>query len=365
MFQQIKKFTLQMMAGANIGTLLIMLLVGYSGRLNPVSHALLSNINFTFPVFLILNLAFLIFWVIFKPKYILLPVVGFILAYQPVRAYIPLNVPSQVPEGAIKILSYNVWCFADWKDQGRENPIIQYLASQKADIVCLQEASCTEKTQADLKRVMGEIYEYSDTSCIRKDEDILAIYSRFPIVHKEKIVYKSAGNHSAAFTLNVHGKKVVVLNNHLESMGLSFTDKENFKRMLKGEVGRDSAKYQSYRLIDKLSAAAKIRAPQAEAVRQFIKKHNYQSILCVGDFNDSPLSYTHGTIAEGLTDCYIASGNGPGISYHSSGFYVRIDNILCSDDWKPVRCTVDDKIAVSDHYPIYCWLKSEPEKRER
>ena len=360
MFKQIKKFALQMVAGANIATLLVMWLIGYSGHLNPASHASLSNLNLAFPIFLLLNLAFLIFWIVFKLKYALIPLVGFILCYQPVRAYIPLNVPSEVPDDAIKVLSYNVWGFAYWEEQSRGNPIIQYIAGQKADIVCLQEASCPSETRAYLDKVIGGMYEYSDTSCIREGENTLAIYSRFPIVHKEKILYKSVGNHSAAFTLNIHGENVVVVNNHLETMGFSPADKANFKMMMKGEMGGNSAKRESYRLMDKLSAAARIRAPQAEAVRQFIKKRNYQSIICVGDFNDTPLSYTHNTIAENLVDCYIASGNGPGISYHNSGFYVRIDNIMCSDDWKPYRCKVDDKITTSDHYPIYCWLKRRP-----
>ena len=56
----------------------------------------------------------------------------------------------------------------------------------------------------------------------------------------------------------------------------------------------------------------------------------------------------------------MASANGPGISYHLSGFFVRIDNILCSDDWKPYACKVDNSIQSSDHYPIVCWLKKQP-----
>ena len=76
------------------------------------------------------------------------------------------------------------------------------------------------------------------------------------------------------------------------------------------------------------------------------------------------LSHAHCTIAKDLTDCYIASGNGPGISYHRGGFFVRIDNIMCSDDWEPYECKVDDKIDVSDHYPIICKLKMRPKKQK-
>jgi len=69
------------------------------------------------------------------------------------------------------------------------------------------------------------------------------------------------------------------------------------------------------------------------------------------------VSYVHRTIAKDLTDCYVATGNGPGISYHLNGFFVRIDNILCTDDFTPYRCHVDRSIKASDHYPIACWLK--------
>ena len=96
----------------------------------------------------------------------------------------------------------------------------------------------------------------------------------------------------------------------------------------------------------------------------YLKHYGKMSKIVCGDFNDGPISYAHRTIAKGLTDCFVSSGNGFGISYHHSGFFVRIDNILCSDDWEPYECKVDDKIAVSDHYPIICKLKMRPKKQK-
>ncbi len=108
-----------------------------------------------------------------------------------------------------------------------------------------------------------------------------------------------------------------------------------------------------------LAQAVEIRAPQADSVANYIAKLKSRgaSIIVCGDFNDHPLSYVHHTIAKDLTDCYVASGNGPGASYNHNLMLVRIDNILCSDDWEPYGATVDRKTAASDHYPIYCWLK--------
>ena len=101
----------------------------------------------------------------------------------------------------------------------------------------------------------------------------------------------------------------------------------------------------------------KIRAPQVDAVAKYIDNTPYPVVLC-GDFNDNPLSYSRKTLAEKLTDCYVSSGFGPGISYNRHGMFVRIDNIMCSDKWKAYGCKVDKSIHYSDHYPIYCWLKT-------
>ena len=61
MFKQLKKFTVQMIAGANVATIVIMLLVGYSDALRPEAHPMLSNMGLLFPVFLVANFCFLLF----------------------------------------------------------------------------------------------------------------------------------------------------------------------------------------------------------------------------------------------------------------------------------------------------------------
>ena len=50
---------------------------------------------------------------------------------------------------------------------------------------------------------------------------------------------------------------------------------------------------------------------------------------------------------------------GPGISYNRSIFRFRIDHILHSADMKAYSATVDTRIRLSDHYPVWCILKLE------
>ena len=76
MIKQLKTFTVNLVAGANVATVILMLCAGYSDRLNPVDYPLLSCFGITFPIFLIVNLLFLFFWLTFKWRKAWIPVVG-------------------------------------------------------------------------------------------------------------------------------------------------------------------------------------------------------------------------------------------------------------------------------------------------
>lgn len=58
MFKGFKEFTYKMVAGANVATIIIMLLVGFSDFFQPEKFAALANLGLLFPVFLIVNLGF-------------------------------------------------------------------------------------------------------------------------------------------------------------------------------------------------------------------------------------------------------------------------------------------------------------------
>ncbi len=352
MFRSLKTFTLQIIAGANIITAIIMLLIGMADRVNPVEHPMLSNIGLLFPIFLFLNFCFLIFFIFFKKKYIIIPFLGYVICFFPIRTYTPLNINGNRPDSAIKVLSYNVYSFCnDGAPEDHPDPIIDYILEQDADIVCLQEGWLNDK----INSLVEESYPYRDSVQNGKCQFYIVLLSKFPILSKERIKYKTEKNVSAAFKVLIGKDTVTVINNHLETSGLSLEDRAVFKQMIKGKSRKDTMRVESKRMIEKLGESTKIRGPQAEAVAEYVKEHGGSIILC-GDFNDSPISYTHRTLAKELNDCYVATGNGPGISYHGNAMFVRIDNIMCSDDWTPYDCKVDRSIGYSDHYPIYCWL---------
>lgn len=350
-----------MIAGANVASVLIMLFVGNVDKLNPADHPLLANLGLGFPILLLINVCFLLFFVLFKKKYIIVPILGFLICYQPIRRYWPMNIGRDIPAGSIKVLTYNVFHFERGETpDGEPNPILAYIVESDADIVCLQEA----RIDAEVLAAVKHTYFYIDSVRTDTSGECLVVLSKHPIVGKKHIKYHSKGNLSAAFKVLINNDTVTVINNHFETSGLSKADRAGFRNMVKGKTGKDSMRMESKRLLVKLGESAAIRAPQADAVAEYVRSCHGNVILC-GDFNDNPLSYTHHVLEKELTDCYVATANGPGTTYHHNAIFVRIDNIMCSSDWQPYSCKVDKSIVASDHYPVYCWLKKLDIKRDK
>ena len=359
MIKQLKAFTVNLVAGANIATVILMLCAGYADRLNPLDYPRLSCFGMTFPVFLVVNLLFLFFWLTFKWRKAWIPVLGYLLAYFPISIYMPMNLKQTVSDQSLKVISYNVCTYGgNYKYENGFDTVFNYLKRQQADIVCLQEDVDTWRRYVFIR--YNKFYPYNDTTIFCNTSMSLngvGIHTRFPIIRKERIPYESVANGSVAYYLQVGSDTLLVINNHLEGTHLSGEDRNNYKRLLRGKMERDTVKAESMYLIDKLATAAAKRAPQAEAVHRYIETHRQYPIIVCGDFNDNPISYSRRTIAQGLTDCFVETGKGIGLSYNQKAFSLRIDHFFCNEKLEPYYCKIDGEMDASDHNPLICWLK--------
>ena len=362
MIKQLKAFTVRLIAGANVATVLVMLLVGYSDRLNPADHPLLSTLGMTLPVFLLINLVFLFFWLVFKWRMVWISVLGLVLAYVPISIYMPLNSSQDIPEGALKIISYNVCAYGgNFKyDDGFEK-VRDYLVEEKPDIVCIQEDIDTWRRYVFLHYEKN--FAYNDTMVITntpQSYNALGIHSKYPIIHRERVAYPSAANGSVAWWLKVGDDTLIVVNNHFESCHLNKDDRAQYLQMIKGKMPRDSVREESKLLLVKLAEANAKRSGQIRTVRQYALDHGQYPVIVCGDFNDSPISYSRHAMAEVLTDCYATTGKGIGLSYNQKAFSFRIDHFFCNDRLQPYHCEIDGKMDASDHNPLICWVKIAP-----
>lgn len=340
----------------------ILLLTAYSPHIQPAVHPIESCMGLTFPVFLVINLCFLIFWLIVHYKFALLSVLGFAFCYPQIRTYIPMNLHTKnIPEGSIKILSYNIMSFGNMEKENGKNAVLEYIRKSNADIICLQEhnVSATAKIHLNAKEVQEgmKTYPYRNIQRVgtKSSNNQIAVYSKFPILSARKLEYESNYNGSIIYELKVNGDTITLINNHLESNKLTKEDKVVYEEMLK-DPNAHKVKNGTRHLVRKLAEASAIRAGQADAIASEIAASRHPYIIVCGDFNDTAISYTHRVISKNLNDAFTESGRGLGISYNQNKFYFRIDNILISKNLKAYNCTVDHSIKDSDHYPIWCYV---------
>lgn len=341
----------------------LLLLAAYSPYIQPVSHPVQSCFGLTFPIFALINGCFLIFWLaIQRYKTALLPLAGLLLCYSQLRTYLPLNFhTSDIPEESIKLLSYNIMGFDGAGKKNGKNPILTYLKESDADILCLQEYASDESphhlTQKDIEQEL-KAYPYHRISLIGSGSGYtnkIACYSKFPILSSRTLNYPSGYNGSVLYELKLNEDTITLINNHLESNKLTKADKDIYENMLKAPE-KEKVKSGVRLLMHKLAEASAIRAPQADTIARAIASSRHPSVIVCGDFNDTPISYTHRTIAQNLDDAFTQSGRGLGISYNQNKFYFRIDNILISKNLRSYNCTVDRSVKDSDHYPIWCYI---------
>ena len=341
---------------------LLMLLCAFSSYLHPDTFPVLSCAGLAFPIFLLLNILFLFFWLFFYRRYLFLPLLAMVVCFPQIRSYIPINLSAtQIPTDAIKVVSFNVMSYDGHKphSENAPNAIVQYLQNTNADIICLQEASFNN---SDSKKFLSEksfrkaMSKYTYFRYYVAKGNAWVCLSRFPILSARMIDYKSAGNGSIAYELKVGADTLLLINNHLESNKLTLDDRAAYRELIVNPQ-EENLTTTSKLLIRKVADAASIRAAQADKVAEYIRESGKKYVVVCGDFNDSPLSYAHRVIGEGLNDAFVESGNGLGVSYHRNGFYFRIDHILASESFELYDCKVDKSIEASDHYPIWCYIK--------
>lgn len=359
MISSFRRLLLSTFVALNVLVIVAMTVSAYSYIVSPVTHRIIALSGMAFPIFVGANVAFLVVWIMVKWRRLWIPVVGFVLVFPSLRVYMPLNAEKEPPQGAIKMMSFNVQgYYGNGSEADGFEAVFRYLNQEKPDIACIQEDLFGNQRQRDR---MDSLYAHNLTVENSPTNPghcgWMGIHSRYPILGYERISFQSQGNGATAFRLLVEGDTVVVVNCHLESYHLQPNDKQRYKQMLKGEMERDTMRNESHLLASKIASTLQAHAPQAEAVARFIAKHKDKPLIVCGDFNDTPISYARYTIANGLTDCFVSTGNGLGLSYNQKGFNFRIDHLFCSSHFKPYHCHIDEKTAASDHYPLVCWLQ--------
>lgn len=352
----------------NALALIVLLLSAFSDFVSPYKCIIFPYLGLFFPFILLGNILIVLFWMIVqKWKVVGVNLLVFLICWSAIHTYFPINSKAkELPEGCIKILSYNVMRFEYVKKDSPESPneILQYIKEQNADIVCVQEyGEATKNTHLTREQVLSALKDYphhyiKELKFPYEDERFgLAVFSKFPILSIKKIPYESRYNGSFLAELDINGKRVTLINNHLESNKLSQEERNDYYRLTQ-DMDSQSLNSFTKMMYKRLTPAYKLRADQAKLISNEIKETKNPYIVVCGDFNDTPISYAHHKIKGNLKDAFVESGSGLGITYNKYRFLFRIDYILHSKNIKSYNCSVGS-LKNSDHYPVSCYLKLE------
>ncbi len=337
---------------------LLTLLGAYGGMISPETMPSASLAVMAFPIILLLDIVVIIFDIWLYKKMALVPTGAIILSIGGIITFSPINIPhGELTDDELQreftLLTYNVLNFID--NEGiypdNTNRTITYLLSTDADILCLQECEylcpfplyCVTKEQVDS---LIERYPYRHIG--RNGQSLLSKYPFFPIPLK---VTEEDNAAMTAFRTNIDGHVVTLFNVHLQSLGLTVSDKELFLQMTNLEPTKTLSHIRS-QLVEKLFDAFRLRASQAERISLWVEALNDNNIILCGDFNDIPGSYAHRTICSaGLRDAYADAAFGPMITYNANRFYFHIDQVLYSGELEAVDIRRGD-LPCSDHYPL-------------
>ncbi len=351
---------------------IIMLLFSLlASHVSPASFWPLAFAGIAFPFFLIINLFFVLFWLVFLKKYFIFSLVTIVLCYNHFNSFIQFRSSYEIitASDAIKVMSYNVRLFDlyNWKnlkqDTESREQILNLIRAESPDILCLQEYYSGRRNRvnyADTIIGFGKC-RYYYAAFIDNGKKLLpfgiATFSKYPIIKTIKISFDhSYENYCVVTDIVLPGDTIRVINTHLESIKFGKEDYVFVDELANNSASNKFLKQGSKAIFSKMLTAYKKRAGQADQLAGIIAESPYPVMLCA-DFNDTPASYAYRQVARTHTDSFIAAGSGLGQTYTQLLPILRIDYIFVDKLMKVLDYKTIHK-EYSDHYPIVATIKT-------
>ena len=250
------------------------------------------------------------------------------------RVYTESNLRPKYDKKALNVVTYNVRSFIDDNGERCIDSLVNVIKALNPDILCLQEMGFSEIADSLLEPLRPMPRSLSRVNLSP------AIYSRYPIIKASRV--DTMKNYVWADIVIKKDKTredtIRVFNNHLHSTAIRRDDNsyiENHEYLEDDSLGKVKS------MINRLTVNNRERAFQADTLAKIVAESPYPVIVC-GDFNDTPVSYTYRTVARNLNDSYRKVGRGYSHTYRGFFDMLRIDYILCSDEFEPLSYEVID-----------------------
>ena len=348
-----KQFLIYSLLLLNLIAVFALGIASLSVFLSPEKLWVASLFGMAFPYLLVVNLIFIVLWIIIKPRFTLFSIVIILAGYQHINNYLQFS-GKRTPEKGIRITSYNVKYFmgnSGFPNKENADHILNFLRQNNADIICLQEVRLNKRQIFDISN-----HKLSQINHMQLAHNSYAggplTMTRFPILYMGEIRFKNSGNMIIYTDILINSDTVRVFNCHLQSYKLG---KNEISAIDSLDFDTDEETKKKFRQLGgKFKNALIKRAEQAATLREYLNQSPYPVIVC-GDFNDTPVSFTYRMVRGNLEDSFTQSGIGTANTYNGKLPSFRIDYILHSNKFQSYNFEVS-ALNHSDHYPISCDL---------
>ncbi|MBC7863116.1 MAG: endonuclease/exonuclease/phosphatase family protein [Bacteroidia bacterium] len=346
---------------------IVALLCSYAARfINPVSFWYLAFFGLAYPVVLLVNIFFILYWTAQLRIYSFLSLIFILLGLRSFFSYVQITLVDTKPQKTdVKVMSYNSMLFDlyNWShnEKSREE-IFGMLEEESPDILCLQEFYTSENPKSfNNKDTLTKFLPTTNIHCeytttLRGwDHWGIATLTKYPIVRKGKLIFNTKTNNICIFTDVIIEKDTVrIYNMHLQSIQFKKDDYKFVSDVVNNKETQEEIEH-SKSILRRLKRGFLKRSYQSDLVAEHISKCKYKIIVC-GDFNDTPSSYTYSNIRGDMKDAFIEKGSGFEKTYNGKMPAFRIDYILHSKEIETVSYK-RIKESTTDHFPVSAYLR--------
>lgn len=360
----------------NLGVALGLLCAAYGGKVAPEVSTLPALFSMTFPFWFGGAVALVIADLLLRQRWLAaVPAIALACSLGPIASYAPVNlvkkkVSDQDSAKVFTLLTFNTAALVDIEREQRRaagtlttdsspNKIADYIIHSGADIVLTQEFVDVKENlylgfSQRMVDTLNTVYPhrlFAEGPRGTYGEHRCMIFSKFPM---RRVALPEANGFSewSAAIIDIRGMETLVVDVHLQSIGLSRQDKDLYLELTEGEGSKGKVLAARNTLFSKVSLAMRYRARQARTLRHAIDSIGVPNVIVAGDFNDIPGCYAIRQIAgDDFRNAFNDAANGPMITFHSDRFYFHIDHILYRGDMEAIDCGRGD-CPESDHYPV-------------
>src|SRR5689334_13759094 len=114
-----KRFTRILFVVFNVLTAIAFILACLAPCLNPVKWWFISLTGLGFAFIIVTLIAFMFFWLLFKPSYILISLIPMLIGWKSITVFFAFHIPSKFDyekqKGDLRIVHWNVARFVEWR----------------------------------------------------------------------------------------------------------------------------------------------------------------------------------------------------------------------------------------------------------